>query len=326
MGLTRAKVLRGPAKVNFGGLWFWTPDDINLMVDDGIEEKASSMFGPRVDRLVINPKVSLTFTPQGVTAGTTLQALLQVVVPAIFTNGYYGTQYIGGGAEVSCTVWATGGDQVVIANAVITKPPTVTFSANKPLLGAMTITGICKTTGGDIVLGANNSLYTASEGVADPGGQFAGLPSYLQQRYKAVWGTQANFTEIWPEDGASVDFNPSWTERKVQGLTIDYELAGMEILAKCVPMGPTMKQVLDVLGIGGTTGASWGQGSFLSAQQTTNNLTVVDNNAATVFTLNKPVIRGPGFRFGYVALRVNELGWHSQVRFNAGAAVALASF
>lgn len=325
MGLTRAKVLRGPAKISFGGLYFWTPDDISLMVDDGAEERRSSMFGP-VDRMVINPKVSVTFTVQAVTAGTTLTALLQALIPAIFTTGAYGTAYIGANAEATCTIWGTGGDQVVINSAVITKPPQVNFSANKPLLGATTITGICKTTAADIVLGANNSLYTASEGVADPGGQFAGLPSYLQQRYKGVWGTQAGFTEIWPEAGWTVDFNPSWNERKVQGLTIDYELSGMEIISKCVPMGPTMKQVLDVLGIGGTTGASWGQGSLMSAQQTTHDLTIVDSAAATVFTQKKPIIRQPGFRFGYEALRLNELAWHSQVRFAAGVPGALAAF
>jgi hypothetical protein len=100
----------------------------------------------------------------------------------------------------------------------------------------------------------------------------------------------------------------------------------MEILAKCVPTGPTMKQVADLVAIGGTTGASWGQGSLMSAQQTTNDLTIVDPAAATVFTLKKPVLRRPGFRFGYQSLRVNELGWHSQVRFTAGAPGALAVY
>ena len=325
MGLTRAKILRGPAKIAMAGLTFWTPDDITLEIDDGAEERKSSMFGP-VDRMVINPKVTCSFTPQAVTTGTTLQALLQAVIPAIFTNGYYGTAYIGSGSEVTCTIWATGGEQVVIANYVITKPPQVSFAANKPLLGALTVTGICATTSSDIVLGVNNSLYTVTTGVADPGGAFAGLPTYLQQRYKGVWGTQTGFTEIWAENGWDVMFNPSWNERKVQGMTVDYELSGMEIIAKCVPVGPTMKQVLDTQGIGGTSGASWAQGSLLSTQQSTNNLTIVDPSAATVFTQTKPIIRQPGFKFGYQSLRVNELAWHSQVRFTAGAAGALASF
>ena len=325
MGLTRAKVLRGPAKIAMGGLTFWTPDDITLTVDDGAEERRSSMYGP-VDRMVINPKVTVTFTPQAVTSGTTLAALLAVCIPAIFTNGYYGTAYIGAGAEATCTIWATGGEQVVLNSYVITSPPQVSFSANKPLLGSMTVTGICATTAADITLNQNNSLYTVSIGAADPGGTFAGLPTYLQQRYKGVWGTQTNFTELWPEDGWTVTFNPSWNERKVQGLTIDYELTGMEVIAKCVPMGPSMKQVLDLLGVGGTTGASWGQGSLLSTQQTANDLTIIDPAAATVCTLKKPIIRQPGFKFGYVSLRLNELAWHSQVRFSAGVPGPLAAF
>ncbi|MDE2099111.1 MAG: hypothetical protein KGL39_17790 [Patescibacteria group bacterium] len=326
MSLTRAKILRGPAKIAFGGLTLWTPDDIVLNINDAAEERRSSMYGP-VDRMIINPNVTATFTPQAVAPNTTtLQELLQAVIPAIFTNGYYGTAYIGGGAEVTCTIWATGGEEVIISNAVITKPPTVSFSAGKPLLGAMTITGIISTVAGGLTLGAANSLYTSSTGVVDPGGQFTGLPTFLQQRYSGKWGLQANFTEIWPEDGWEVDFNPTWNERKVQGLTLDYELTGMEIIAKCVPMGPTMDQILAVHAIGGAAGATWPQGSLMSTQQTANDLTILDPAAATVFSLFKPVIRQPGFRFGYVNLRANELGWHSQIRFTAGVPGALASF
>jgi hypothetical protein len=36
MGLTRAYIVKGPAKIVLGGISYWTPDDISLDLDDGI--------------------------------------------------------------------------------------------------------------------------------------------------------------------------------------------------------------------------------------------------------------------------------------------------
>jgi len=331
MGLTRSLIVKGPAKIVLGGTSYWTPDDISLEVDDGAVDVRSSMFGPKLDALVINPKVTVQFTPHAmVDAGgaVTRAAALAALIPAIFTNGFYGTQYIGsGGSEATCVLWSTTGEKVTISNAIITKPPSVSFSADKPIFGQCTVTGICATTSSDINLGLANSLYTAvASGASDPGVAFLGVPSYLQRRYKGNLGTQTGFTEIWPEGGWMVDFNPTWKERQIQGLTVDYELAGMEIMAKGVITGPTMKQILDLVAIGGTGGASWPQGSLMSAQQTTNSLVITDpSDSTTPFTLNKPVIRKPGFKFGHDVLRNGEIGFHSQLRFSSGSAVALAT-
>jgi hypothetical protein len=87
-----------------------------------------------------------------------------------------------------------------------------------------------------------------------------------------------------------------------------------------------LAQLADLHAIGGNGGASWAQGARLSGQQTTHDLVIKTGGGTTVFTLNKPVIRGPGFRFGQETLRFNELGFHSQARFTAGAKAALAAF
>ncbi len=330
MGLTRSLIIKGPAKIVLAGISYWTPDDISLEVDDGIVDVKSAMFGPKLDGLVINPKVSLAFTPHAMVgtgpAEVTRAAALAALIPAIFTNGFYGAQYIGSGSEKPCVIWSTTGEQVTIHNAIVTKPPSVQFAADKPIFGAVSITGICKTTGSDISLGAANSLYTVvASGASDPGLPFLGVPSYLQRRYKGNLGTQTGFTEMWPEGGWTVEFNPSWKERQIQGLTVDFELAGMEVMVKGILTGPTMKQILDLLAIGGTGGASWPQGSLVSAQQTTHDLIITDpSDASAPFTLKKPTIRKPGFKFGHDVLRNGEIGFHSQIRFTSGSAQALA--
>lgn len=330
MGLTRSLIVKGPAKIVLGGISYWTPDDISLDLDDGIVDVKSAMFGPRVDGLVINPKVNLSFTPHAMVgtgpAEVTRAAALAALIPAIFTNGFYGTQYIGSGSETPCVIWSTTGERVTIHNAVITKPPSVSFAADKPIFGSVSITGICKTTSSDINLGAANSLYTIALGASDPGLAFLGVPSYLQRRYRGNLGSQSGFTEIWPEGGWTVDFTPAWKERQIQGLTVDYELAGMEIMVKGVLTGPTMKQILDLVAIGGDDGASWGQGRLASAQQATHSLVITDPiDGSAPFTLNKPQIRKPGFKFGHEVLRNGEIGFHSQIRFSTGSAVALAT-
>lgn len=332
MGLLRSNIIKGPAKIVFDSITYFTPDDITFTLDDGGQQIASSIFGPNADRLVINPKVMVSFTPHALVgtgpAEVTRAAAMAAVVPAIFTNGYFGTQYlVSQGSEKTLQIWGTNGELLTIYNAVITAPPSITFSANKPIFGSMTITGICKTTSSDIDLGQANSLFDVATAQADPGLAFIGLPSYLQRRYKGALGSQTGFTEIWPEDGWTVSFNPSWRERTVQGLTVDYELSGMEIIASCVPVGPSMSQILNLIGVGGDNGASWAQGKSMLAQQTTHSLVITDpSDSSTPFTLNKPIIRTGNFRFGHENLRNGEVQFVSTLRLSGGSAVALAAF
>jgi hypothetical protein len=331
MGLTRSLIVKGPAKLVYNSITYFTPDDVSLQIDDGAVGVNSSFFGPNVDRLVINPKVTVQFTPHvvissGPTAVTRVNAMTGLI-PAIFTNGFYGTQYIGSGSELDLKIWSSNGDLVTISNAVISGPPSLTFSADKPIFGQCTITGIVKTTSSDLVLGAANSLLDVAAAQADPGLAFLGVPSYLQRRYKGALGSQTGFTEIWPEGGWTVAFNPTWRERQIQGLTVDFELTGMEIIASCVPTGPSMAQIINLLGIGGDNGASWAQGALMTGQQATHSLTIVDPSDDSVpVTLNKPIIRSPGFRFGHENLRNGELQFVSTLRFSTGSAVALAAF
>jgi hypothetical protein len=329
MGLQRTTILRGPAKIVYDSHTFWTPDDIAVDIDEGASDVTTQMFG-KVDALVVNPKVTVTFTPHSFTAAGPAEpafaAICAVLIPAIFTNGYHGTAYLGAGAEKEMSIWASDGNLLVLKNAVISKPPQLILSADKPLFGSMTVTGICKTTSNDIDLGVLNSLYDLDAAQADPGLAFLGVPTYLQRRYKGNLGTQTGFTEIWPEGGWTIDFNPSWRERTIQGLTVDFELTGMEIVARCVPTGPTLLQVANLHAVGGNGGASWAQGARMSQQQTTHDLVIKTGADATVFTLGKPVLRSPGFRFGQETLRFNEIGFHSQARFTTGTKAVLAAF
>jgi hypothetical protein len=332
MGLTRSLIVKGPAKLVYNSITYYTPDDISLQIDDGAVDVMSSFHGPAVDRLIINPKVTVSFTPHAVVsagpAAVSRVNSMTALIPSIFTNGFYGTQYLGsGGSELTLQIWSSNGELVTINNAIITSPPSLTFSADKPIFGQCTITGICKTTSADINLGLANSLLDVAEAQADAGLAFLGVPSYLQRRYKGALGAQTGFTEIWPEGGWTVSFNPQWRERQIQGLTVDFELVGMEIVASCVPTGPTMSQIINLLGIGGDNGASWAQGSLQTAQQATHSRTIVDPSDSSVpVTLNKPVIRSPGFRFGHENLRNGELQFVSTKRFTAGVAGALAVF
>lgn len=332
MGLTRSSIIKGPAKIVYDSISYWTPDDISFQLDDGSQPVNSSFFGPKIDSLVINPKVTVQFTPHAIVgtgpAEVTRVNAMTALVPAIFTNGFYGTQYLGsGGSEKSLQIWSSNGELITISNAIITTPPSLSFSADKPIFGPCTITGICKTTSSDIDLGKANSLFDVAAAQADPGLAFLGVPSYLQRRYKGALGSQTGFTEIWPEGGWTVAFNPSWRERQIQGLTVDFELVGMEIVASCVPTGPSMSQILNLVGVGGDNGASWPQGTLMTTQQATHSLTIVDpSDSSTPVTLNKPLIRNPGFRFGHENLRNGEIQFVSNIRFSTGSAVALAAF
>jgi len=331
MGLTRSLIIKGPAKLVYNSITYFTPDDVSLQIDDGAQDVMSSMFGPAIDRLVINPKVTVTFTPHALIstgpAAVTRVNAMSALIPAIFRNGFYGTQYLGSGSELTLQIWSSNGELVTINNAIITAPPSLTFSADKPIFGSCTITGICKTTSSDITLGVANSLLDVAAAQADPGLAFLGVPTYLQRRYQGALGSQTGFTEIWPEGGWTVSFNPQWRERQIQGLTVDFELVGMEVIASCVPTGPSMSQIINLVGIGGDNGASWAQGALMTGQQATHSLTIVDPSDSSVpVTLNKPIIRGANFRFGHENLRNGEIQFVANTRISAGAGVALAAF
>lgn len=322
MGLTRAYILKGPAKILYKTITYFTPDDIMLSIDDGGEDISSSMHGPGADRIVVNPKISVTFTPHAAltaaSAEVTRVAMIGELIPAIFTNGFAGTPYIGTAADVPCVIWSTNGDKMVIPSAVITSPPTLTFSANKPIFGPVTITGVCAKPASDILLGAANSLYTVTGGEATVGVEWTAASSYLQRRYNGVLTAITGFTEIWPEDGWTVSFNPQWQEFKIQGLTVDYILQGMTVTASCVPVSNTMLELATVFKIGGAPGASWGQGALMSAQNAAN-LTIVDPSVPTnVMVLYAPSIHSTQFRFGHENLRTGELQFVSKKLFTAG--------
>ncbi len=332
MGLTRSSIVKGPAIVVCGGYTYWSQDDIALNIDDGIVELSSSVYGPRTDGILVNPKASFTFTPHAcVKTGPTAMSRLEAttaLVPSIFLTGAFGAQYLGsGGSEATWQIWSvSNGDLWTIYNGIITAPPSITYSADKPIFGQMTVTGITKTNSSDINLGMANSIFRYQASQSNPGLAWQGVASYLQRRYKCKLGSQTGYTEIWPEGGITISFKPSWKERQIQGLTIDFELAGMEIMARLVPTGPTPAQIVNLLGIGSDNGASWAQGALASSQQSTHSFTVQDpSDSSEPFVLNKPIIRKPGFVFSHSALRNGELGFQSIARFTAGAQDALAS-
>jgi hypothetical protein len=326
MGLLRTALISGPAKVVFGTTSFWTSDDIQLTISDGFNDIESAMFGV-VDKALVNPQITITFTQVAwAKEGTpdeipTMAEVCAVLVPEAYrTWTYAGSHLIGSSSEVSCKIWGGNGDLWEVHNCVVTQPPEITLAADQPMFGPVTLTGLVKETSGDIDVGQIGSLYTYTASAAQPGSEYCGVPTYLQRRYKGAWASKAGHTEVWPQAGFQISFNPTLGEvRTVQGLTLDYSITNMEVMVSCVPIGPTAAQLLTIVGVGGSAGDEYLAGQLISEKQLDTDFVITETSASTaVFTLNGPVMRGHGFQFGREVLRQGEVAYVSQARFAAG--------
>lgn len=305
MGLARASLIGGPAKVYTGsGIAFWTPDTLSLRMEPSTNELAPSLFGrvgEATNDLVL--KVS-PFTPFG------LWQNLTTLFPTYYTNPTMGARLFGD-ADVPWKIWSNDGALYTIRAGAVMKPPQLTLSADGPAFGPMELGGVVGTS---LDPDDANSYYTIAGGASDPGGAFA-ITTYKQQLYTAAWGAITGFTSFQAQDKWTIDVTPKLEPVKVQGWTRDYKMTGMTISARCIPVGPTAAQIYAACE-DSTEGGRLGEKGLAD-------LTITGDDATTVITLKNMAIKNRGFAFGSVALRQGEIAFVNVVAFTAGVPGAL---
>lgn len=250
-----------------------------------------------------------SFTPDGRWNSATRSFLWPWINPTIGSDPFTGS-------DVPTEIHDINSHLHTIKASAVTQMPSIFLSAAAVMIGQATITGI-RGTGKD--WNDADGIYTA----AASGGTFtdsAFVPSDIKtQDYTGAWGSVTGFTSIKTEAGWTIDFETGIEFVKVDEVgTCKAVLTNVGVLARCVPIGMTLANVLAALDFQETTSARGKSGNALGAD-----LVITGADSSTIVTVKAAKLVRAGFRFGARTLRDGEIGFVATRSFSSGVAGAL---
>jgi hypothetical protein len=289
--INRTSIISGPARITFGGQNFWSKGDVTFKVVNDRFDIDTAHFG-KVDERSSGRRIEVSFEP----SGRFTAALAAVLFP-------YGSTSIGTsiftGTDVPLTINARDGRQILVHAAAITQIPQLRLGVTQTMMGPVTFTGICKNNTDP----GNAAAYFTESAQAYPGDTGFAVADILTNPYAAAWGASAPWSNFFTEGGWTIDITPSFAEQRVDGIGIvDMTLAGLDVSAKSVPIGPTAAQILTAVAPASALGTSIASASdlLISPSGTTGEPMITLSNAALVDS---------GLVFGREAKRVGETEW-----------------
>lgn len=308
MSIARASLVRGPAKFVRGAASLFSKDDIALNIVRNTFDLNTAAHG-KIEERDSDLTMEATFTPEGRWDAATIALLWP------YASTLPGTS-IFGAVDTPGVFHAVDGALHTLISSAVTRMPSIILSANKTMIGPVTIGGV-RANDGDWA--DANSLHTIGTGAifTDSGFSSAIIPT---QEYTGVWGAvpPTGFDGIQTEDGWSIDFNlqlsPVATD--AQGV-IDMSFVSLDVVARCVPIDPTPAELLTELLVQGA-GAARGR-----ALNSTDDLVITGADASTIITLKNCALRTAGFRFGGSVLREGEIAFVTSRPFASGVPGAL---
>lgn len=323
MAVTRASLVTGPAKIVRGdgasagmGVLF-TQDDVQIDVNTEVLPIMTNAYG-QVDARQVDATVTATFTPDGRWDSITRGFLWP------YGNTTPGTSIFGSSDSATTITGSDASLHTIIASAV-TSMPTITLSAAATMVGPVTIMGVRSN---NTDWSGASSLYTA----ATSGGTFADTtfdPTEIKtQTYTGVWGSadRAGFATIDTESGWTIEFDLQLDPIIVDDAgTVDMRFRSLSVMARCVPIGPTVTQTMAMLA---AQGAGAARGRSFTVDDNVNNiggqdLVITGADASTIVTIKNAGLVTSGFRFGASVLQQGEIGFVAGRPFSSGAPAAI---
>ncbi len=314
--MNRTALVIGPAKYTFRGATFFSKEDVTISHEKETFEVNTSVHG-KVDERAIEHVVKASITPEGRFTQEILNAL---ILP--YTNMTLGTSVVGYTTSGFGVITATNsntdfplvcsgadGEKHTFRAAYVSKPPDIILSATKTMLGQIEMTGI---RGNDMDWEDEDGIYIHASGgeVADATFDPADI---LVQPYTAAWGAIAGFDSFETEDGFTISFNPTFKNITTDTAgTLNVVLEKMEVMAKCVPIGPTSAEITAAFAYQGAGNA---RGHSLAAKGDT---LIITGGGTDVCNIANAALKTGGFRFGATVLRQNEVGFVAARTFSAG--------
>lgn len=297
MATTRQSIIRGPGTVTFDGVKFYDADGISAQIDSATQDIPSSIVG-KLDTIKTDQIGKITLTP----VGNLSEALLGALFPAWIRTPVVGRS-IFGDDDKPLVIASKAGTKVTFACAAVTKCPELNLSTVKTSFGQAEFTALLPN--GKLPDDADAPLYTVE---ASPYGDGEPPRTGLSgHRYTATFG-QLRIPDT--QDGWTVTVEPQIQEVPTdsQG-TIDYTLTGVNVTAKCTPLGLTEAQILAALPV------LRGRGTPTAG---TDDLVIASESGLTVTLKCASLLSGP-LNWGATALRAGELGFAAHVDVATGA-------
>lgn len=282
--IDRSTIKMGPGKALYDSANLFSQDGITARVSKTLFEVLTDHAGV-VDRRLDDVSVEVNLTPK---AWDNLDVILPYATLAIGSSIY-------GAVDKPLVVTPINGAPITVAAAAVTRLPSLTFSAVKPLLGEIGFTGILANATEWAAAAARLSLGANASGVALTGFDLTKVPNYA---YSATLGALT----FESEEGFNVEFDLQLEDVKVdsQGV-VDKILTSLTATCSFVPVGLTEAQILAALAVQGAgvrRGGSIGGADF-----------VITGSAvgAPIFTLKGASVSQGGYRFARNAKRVGEI-------------------
>lgn len=287
MATNRQSIIRGPGTVTFGGVKIFDADGIIAEIDSATGDVPSSIAG-KLDTIKTDQVGKVSLTP----VGNLSQELLDVLFPSWIRTPVIGKSVFGA-SDSPLVVSSKAGTKVTFACAALTKCPDLLLSTVKTAFGQAEFTALVPN-GAFPDDGASPLYAVEAAAYADGVPPRTGLTGH---RYTAAFG-----------DLAIPDTKEGWTvtvEPQVEAVptdgqgTIDYTLTGVNVTAKCTPLGLTEAQILAALPV------LRGRGASIAGAH---DLVIASDTGLSVTLRCAALVAGP-LNWGATALRAGEIGF-----------------
>jgi hypothetical protein len=297
MGLDRAALIQGPAKIGWDSATFFSEGNITVEYEVTRNDRPVSGFG-----VVARPMADKMFRVRAtLTQWDNLAKLFPYASTPIGTNVF-------GTADKPLVITPIDGAPLTLANAAITQMPNLSLGVSGSPLGEVVWTGLIANEAEADALASYLSSGTVASGVG-----LSGLDTtkILNDAYSAVYNSVTYLSEIPFAVNWALDLQP----RTVEGLgTVAMIFAGLSATATFRPVGMTEAAYLALMGLG--TG--------LGREPTRYPLTIAGKNAGSpTVTLNACAVEPGSTIYGASDNRHGDLNFTTVRTQTAGALDAL---
>jgi hypothetical protein len=244
---TRVHLLRGPARLQYNGVTFYSEGDVRLDLRTRTREARVAVLGP-LEYWLDDVDLSVTFQP----AAAWSAPLLAVLYP--YGDALPG-QSLFAGDDLPLVIQSPDGVQLTLQSAALTQMPALHLAGGRPAFGEATFRALTAAGGSR---SGSNSLYQVDTvawtvPVFDRTQLVAGPVS-------ATWGTTAPWNTLQTVDGFQIEFPLKLREETLDDVGVaDLSVLEVGARARFMPAGPTEDALLSaahVQGVGADRGAS----------------------------------------------------------------------
>lgn len=290
MGTTRQSIIRGPGTVTFGGVKLFDASGVSAEIDSATQEVPSSIAG-KLDTIKTDQTGRVTLTP----VGNLSTALLSTLYPDWIRSPAIGRSVFGT-TDAPLVIASRAGTKVTFFAAALSSCPDLLLSPVKTAFGQAEFTALLAN--GKLPTDANSLYKVESAAYADGEPPRTGLTGF---HYSGTYGALSipDTVDGWTV-GVQLQLQPVSTDS--QG-TIDYTLGGVNVTARCTPLGLPESQILAALP------ALSGRGASLASA---NDLVISSADGLTVTLRKAALVTGP-LNWGTTALRAGEIGFTANI-------------